>query len=353
MSELEQVNTEFMQTVIQDFHSYVVEKDTLVGGKVIAKNLSRYVLNSKPTANPNELHHQAPFAYLLDLSESELLDYLHHENQQTVAAILSSFETETVVKIFEKFKLDQAESLNEKMKNFNKPNQKLLEDYHVYLYGSIQKHKLNQKNDQKISDLNKVLENLITQKTTKAEDLPPNIENPQHKKKKKWLFMSMFTLLFFSAIGLLNSVMMPSLFAKSIPEKPFEEMFILPSFTLSDISQNQKESVSEWFDTRHTYEQSIKESVSKKLYSLLGHDHFKVDVQADVASIQNHQVTSVHHVYIVISLDEQEEIFKEKNKKEQLFYELATGFGYMKDRESMQINDDAISFCPIYPQKAL
>jgi len=55
-------------------------------------------------------------------------------------------------------------------------------------------------------------------------------------------------------------MMMLSLFAQFIPKKPFEEMFI---FILSDISQNQKESVSEWFDTRHTDKQSIKKTGNK------------------------------------------------------------------------------------------
>lgn len=109
------------------------------------------------------------------------------------------------------------------------------------------------------------------------------------------------------------------------------------------------EGIKEWFDIKWNFETKLKNKTEKQLYGVLPIASFKVEVTSDLGPLENGNIVDIKRQTISIVVDGlNEEIYLDQALKKQIFSTVAGAVGYVRGRDSIQLN---VAEYPLYTEE--
>ncbi len=128
-------------------------------------------------------------------------------------------------------------------------------------------------------------------------------------------------------------------------EKPAEEIKAekLGQPVVPDFKKMKK-----WYEIKHTFEQELEDKAMRQLIGVLPVGSFKLAITADLGPVEDGEVLDVKRLATSIVVDNTNEaIFLDNLLKKQIFNTVASAIGYVKGRDTIQINKaDFLTFTP-------
>ncbi len=99
------------------------------------------------------------------------------------------------------------------------------------------------------------------------------------------------------------------------------------------------EDIKKWQEVKLKFEHSLEEKAFEQLVGILPEGSFKVAINADLGPLENGEIVDVKRLTTSIVLDNnRQDIFLDQNLKKQIFNTVASAIGYVKGRDTIQLN---------------
>lgn len=99
------------------------------------------------------------------------------------------------------------------------------------------------------------------------------------------------------------------------------------------------EDIKKWQEVKLQFEKTLEEKATKQLLGILPDDSFKMAVSADLGPLANGEIIDIKRLTISIVVDNQrQDIFLDALMKKQIFNTIASATGYVRGRDTIQLN---------------
>jgi type III secretory pathway lipoprotein EscJ len=97
--------------------------------------------------------------------------------------------------------------------------------------------------------------------------------------------------------------------------------------------------IKKWQEVKTKYQTSLEESAYDQLVGILPEGSFKIAINADLGPLENGEIVDVKRLTTSIVVDtNRQDIFLDQNLKKQVFNTIASAIGYVKGRDTIQLN---------------